>query len=159
MPATSSTPRKAAIQTIAGRSALKAHHPNASENGAAPPRPTSDYFGINTFGWRQMRSKLPKDVYAKLVASIRHGKKLDGEIAPTVAQVIKEWAISRGVTHFTHWFQPLTGTTAEKHARQCLHSNLRHHHYRDLSFVDVTRRTSRRWWRRLFAGTILGKLV
>ena len=62
-----------------------------------------------------MRDKLPKDVYAKLAASIRHGKKLDLEIAPTVAQVIKEWAISRGVTHFTHWFQPQTGLTAEKH--------------------------------------------
>src|SRR3954463_10600843 len=62
-----------------------------------------------------MRDKLPKDVYAKLVAAIRHGKKLDVEIAPTVAQVIKEWAISRGVTHFTHWFQPQTGLTAEKH--------------------------------------------
>ena len=52
--------------------------------------PTSAYFGINTFGARQMRDKLPKDVYAKLVAAIRHGKKLDLEIAPTVAQVIKE---------------------------------------------------------------------
>jgi glutamine synthetase len=77
--------------------------------------PTSSYFGINTFGARQMRDKLPKDVYAKLVAAIRHGKKLDLEIAPTVAQVIKEWAIGRGVTHFTHWFQPQTGLTAEKH--------------------------------------------
>ena len=77
--------------------------------------PTSSYFGINTFGARQMRDKLPKDVYAKLVAAIRHGKKLDLDIAPTVAQVIKEWAISRGVTHFTHWFQPQTGLTAEKH--------------------------------------------
>ena len=111
MPSTSSTPRKAAIQTITGRSALKPAHPNASDNGTAPTKPTSDYFGINTFGWRQMRSKLPKDVYAKLLASIRHGKKLDVEIAPTVAQVIKEWAISRGVTHFTHWFQPMTGLT------------------------------------------------
>src|SRR5215211_3897424 len=115
MSTTSSNPRKAAIQTIAGRAAIKPSHPNASENGAAPPRPTSDYFGINTFGWRQMRSKLPREVYAKLLASVRHGKKLDGEIAPTVAQVIKEWAISRGVTHFTHWFQPMTGLTAEKH--------------------------------------------
>jgi len=115
MPSTSSTPRKAAIQTITSRSAIKHAHPNASDNGTAPAKPTSDYFGINTFGWRQMRSKLPKDVYAKLLASIRHGKKLDSEIAPTVAQVIKEWAISRGVTHFTHWFQPMTGLTAEKH--------------------------------------------
>ena len=77
--------------------------------------PTSSYFGINTFGARQMRDKLPKDVYAQLAASIRHGKKLDIEVAPVVAQVIKEWAISRGVTHFTHWFQPQTGLTAEKH--------------------------------------------
>ena len=115
MPTTSSTPRKAAIQTIAARAALKLPHPAVSENGTSPPRPTSDYFGINTFGWRQMRSKLPTDVYSKLLDSIRHGQKLDGEIAPTVAQVIKEWAISRGVTHFTHWFQPMTGLTAEKH--------------------------------------------
>jgi glutamine synthetase len=84
-------------------------------NGAGAPVPTSQYFGINTFGVRQMRDKLPKDVYKKLVAAIRQGKKLDLEIAPTVAQVIKEWAISRGVTHFTHWFQPQTGLTAEKH--------------------------------------------
>ncbi|HEX6052693.1 MAG TPA: glutamine synthetase III [Gemmatimonadaceae bacterium] len=115
MPTTSSTPRKAAIQTIAGRAALKPPYSSVTENGTSPPRPTSDYFGINTFGWRQMRSKLPKDVYSKLVDSVRHGQKLDSEIAPTVAQVIKEWAISRGVTHFTHWFQPMTGLTAEKH--------------------------------------------
>jgi len=115
MPTTSSTPRKAAIQSIAGRAALKLPAPNGSENGVHPPRPTSDYFGSNTFGWRQMRSKLPNDVYGKLLNSVRHGQKLDSEIAPTVAQVIKEWAISRGVTHFTHWFQPMTGLTAEKH--------------------------------------------
>jgi len=84
-------------------------------DGHAHDLPTSSYFGINTFGARQMRDKLPKDVYAKLVAAIRQGKKLDLEIAPTVAQVIKEWAIGRGVTHFTHWFQPQTGLTAEKH--------------------------------------------
>ena len=70
---------------------------------------------MNTFGLRDMRAKLPKDVYKKLAASIRLGKKLDSDIAPVVAQVIKEWALSRGVTHFTHWFQPQTGLTAEKH--------------------------------------------
>ena len=87
----------------------------ASNGDGATSLPTSAYFGINTFGARQMRDKLPKDVYAKLAASIRHGKKLNIEDAPTVAQVIKEWAMSRGVTHFTHWFQPQTGLTAEKH--------------------------------------------
>src|SRR4030081_889127 len=89
--------------------------PHAGSNNGDGTLPTSAYFGINTFGARQMRDKLPKDVYAKLAASIRLGKKLDVEVAPTVAQVIKEWAISRGVTLFTHWFQPQTGLTAEKH--------------------------------------------
>lgn len=90
--------------------------PSHSFNGdGVTPVPTSAYFGINTFGVRQMRDKLPKEVYAKLAASVRLGKKLDLDVAPTVAQVIKEWAMSRGVTHFTHWFQPQTGLTAEKH--------------------------------------------
>ena len=62
-----------------------------------------------------MRAKLPKHAYEKLVSAIRHGKKLDLDIAPTVAQAIKEWAMSRGATHFTHWFLPQTGLTAEKH--------------------------------------------
>ncbi|CAN5890289.1 glutamine synthetase III [soil metagenome] len=97
--------------------AARAPHPVApsSNDDGAVPVPTSAYFGINTFGARQMRDKLPKDVYAKLAASVRLGKKLDVDVAPTVAQIIKEWAISRGVTHFTHWFQPQTGLTAEKH--------------------------------------------
>ena len=79
------------------------------------PSPTSAYFGVNTFGARQMRAKLPAEVFVKLLASVRLGKKLDIDIAPTVAQVIKEWAVSRGMTHFCHWFQPQTGLTAEKH--------------------------------------------
>jgi glutamine synthetase len=83
---------------------------NGQEHGSV-----ASYFGINTFGARQMRTKLSKDVYAKLSAAIRLGKKLDTEIAPTVAQSIKEWAISRGASHFTHWFLPQTGLTAEKH--------------------------------------------
>jgi len=111
MSATSSSPRKAAIQTIVDRPIKTPPAPYE----AGVPRPTSEYFGVNTFGAKQMKSKLPKDVYAKLVSSIRLGQKLDLEIASTVAPVIKEWAISRGVTHFTHWFQPQTGLTAEKH--------------------------------------------
>ena len=86
----------------------------AIENGGTPLR-ISEYFGINTFGHRQMRDKMPKEAYAKLITAIRHGKKLDPEIAPIVARVIKEWALEHGATHFTHWFQPQTGLTAEKH--------------------------------------------
>jgi glutamine synthetase len=115
MPATGLNPRKAAIQDIASRTARNSNGTvNGNGNGNGQ-HPTSEYFGMNTFGARQMRARLPKEVYAKLVGAIRQGKKLDAEIAPTVAQVIKEWAISRGVTHFTHWFQPQTGLTAEKH--------------------------------------------
>jgi glutamine synthetase len=114
MPATGLNPRKAAIQDIASRTARNSQAVNGNGNGNGQ-HPTSEYFGINTFGARQMRARLPKEMYAKLVGAIRQGKKLDAEIAPTVAQVIKEWAISRGVTHFTHWFQPQTGLTAEKH--------------------------------------------
>src|SRR6266480_2457706 len=105
------TPRKALLTEITTREPRVA--PGFNEDGI--PGPTSQYFGINTLGVRQLRDKLPKEVFATLAASIRHGKKLDLAIAPVVAQVIKEWALSRGVTHFTHWFQPQTGLTAEKH--------------------------------------------
>src|SRR5215216_354639 len=83
----------------------------------APDRPgrISEYFGINTFGIRQLRDKLAKADYDRLVASVRQGKKLDSDVAPAVAKAIRDWAISRGATHFTHWFQPQTGLTAEKH--------------------------------------------
>ncbi|HEX3866156.1 MAG TPA: glutamine synthetase III [Gemmatimonadaceae bacterium] len=82
---------------------------------SAAHRRTSEYFGVNTFGVRQMRDALPRATYAKLLDAVRHGKKLDVEIAPRVAQAIRDWAIERGATHFTHWFQPQTGLTAEKH--------------------------------------------
>ena len=79
--------RKSSLRELASRLPKSPFGNNGDGHLHAP---TSSYFGINTFGARQMRDKLPKDVYAKLVAAIRHGKKLDLEIAPTVAQVIKE---------------------------------------------------------------------
>jgi glutamine synthetase len=113
MSTTASSPRKSVLQAIASSAA----RPHGASNGTAPTitTPVSEYFGINTFGAQQMRAKLPKEVYASLVSAIRHGKTLDIDVAPTVAQAIKEWAISRGATHFTHWFLPQTGLTAEKH--------------------------------------------
>ncbi|MFP5354243.1 MAG: glutamine synthetase III [Gemmatimonadota bacterium] len=101
--------RKSAMAAIATRVAKSSPSPTGDKASV------SEFFGINTFGAHQMRSKLPKDVYARLSASIRLGKKLDLDIAPTVAQAIRDWAVSRGATHFTHWFQPQTGLTAEKH--------------------------------------------
>lgn len=92
---------------------------NIARNGLAERNShfenASSYFGVNTFNEMVMREKLPKDVYEKLVKTVRTGHKLDMGIANAVAHAMKEWAISKGVTHFTHWFQPQTGLTAEKH--------------------------------------------
>ena len=115
MAVSTSSPRRSAIQEIIARSRSAASAPAVHPETNGRPQATSSYFGCNTFGARQMRDKLPRVVYDNLVASIRLGKKLDPAIAPAVAQVIKEWATSRGATHFTHWFQPQTGLTAEKH--------------------------------------------
>jgi glutamine synthetase len=107
----SSTPRSEALRAIATRAAIIPDVPAMRPD----PKPTSSYFGSHTFGAKQMRDKLPKDVHQKLTEAVRLGKKLDAEIAPAVAKAVKEWAISQGVTHFCHWFQPQTGLTAEKH--------------------------------------------
>ncbi|MDR3120670.1 MAG: glutamine synthetase III [Clostridiales bacterium] len=72
-------------------------------------------FGSMVFGDRAMRERLPKETYKALQRTIQEGKSLDASIAGVVANAMKDWAIEKGVTHFTHWFQPLTGVTAEKH--------------------------------------------
>lgn len=85
------------------------------EKPASNNTPVSEYFGCLTFGLAQMREKLPKDAYANLLKTLEHGKKLQKETADQIANVVKEWAVAKGVTHFCHWFQPMTGLTAEKH--------------------------------------------
>ncbi len=77
--------------------------------------PIEELYGQNVFNDEQMRKRLPKDVYRKLKQIIDRNERLDPVIADTVAAAMKEWAIERGATHYTHWFQPLTGLTAEKH--------------------------------------------
>lgn len=74
-----------------------------------------EIFGSLVFNDATMRAKLPKDTYKKLKKTIDDGKHLDLSIANEVAHAMKEWAIENGCTHFTHWFQPMTGITAEKH--------------------------------------------
>lgn len=102
----SSNIRKAALLDVSNRKVVTETVPGVN---------ASSYFGCNTFNDQVMREKLSKDVYVKLKNTIRTGAKLDMEIANAVAHAMKEWAISKGVTHFTHWFQPQTGLTAEKH--------------------------------------------
>jgi glutamine synthetase len=74
-----------------------------------------EVFGENLFGLHQMKSRLPKPQYQALLSTVRNGTELDPSVADAVAVAMKEWAIEKGATHFTHWFQPLTGLTAEKH--------------------------------------------
>ena len=98
--------RNHAIQSVAARP-VEAPAPSVPVN--------ADDFGIDVFNETAMRKYLPKDVAEKLLATVNSGVPLDPEIAGTVAHGMKEWALERGATHYTHWFMPLTGGTAEKH--------------------------------------------
>lgn len=75
----------------------------------------TEIFGENVFSDAVMEQRLPKKVYKELKQTIEEGKELDPMIAEVVAEAMKDWAIEKGATHYTHWFQPLTGVTAEKH--------------------------------------------
>ena len=74
-----------------------------------------ELYGSQVFTDRVMRDKLPKDVYRALKKTIEKGTHLELDVANAVALAMKEWAVENGATHYTHWFQPLTGYTAEKH--------------------------------------------
>jgi glutamine synthetase len=88
---------------------------NGSFRKTDEPMDIERIFGENTFGLDQMKSRLPKSVFKSILATIEKGEPLDMSIADSVAMAMKEWAVEKGATHFTHWFQPLTGFTAEKH--------------------------------------------
>jgi len=74
-----------------------------------------DIFGSMVFNDQEMRQRLPRDAYRALRKTIDEGAPLDISVANVVANAMKEWAMEKGATHFTHWFQPMTGVTAEKH--------------------------------------------
>ena len=74
-----------------------------------------EIFGCMVFNDAVMRQRLPKDVYKSLTETIQTGKMIDVSIANVVANAMKDWATEKGATHYTHWFQPLTSVTAEKH--------------------------------------------
>ena len=78
-------------------------------------RNVTEYFGENVFNESVMKARLPKDTFKQVQAAIYNGKRLDPSAAAVVANAIKDWAIEKGATHYTHWFQPMTGITAEKH--------------------------------------------
>jgi glutamine synthetase len=89
-----------------------------TRNAPASPAPLTDIdalFGARTFGLKEMRARLPRPVYKALLRTIEQGEPLDPVHADVVAMAMKEWAVENGASHYTHWFQPLTGSTAEKH--------------------------------------------
>ena len=75
----------------------------------------ADYFGSLVFNDAVMREKLPKDIYKTLRQTVSEGRDIDLAVANSVANAMKVWALEHGCTHYTHWFQPMTGITAEKH--------------------------------------------
>jgi glutamine synthetase len=88
--------------------------PSSRETAGRTPPPSST-FGSHTFNLDAMRKRLPRPVFEAIQATIRSGEPLDEGLADVVAGAMKDWALEHGATHFTHWFQPLTGATAEKH--------------------------------------------
>ncbi|QEH34037.1 Glutamine synthetase [Aquisphaera giovannonii] len=100
--------RQAAIESVT----------NWPATGRRAPKTTTtirQLFGSNVFSDDQMRARLPENVYKAIRETLRKGVALDASVADVVAAAMKDWAIERGATHYTHWFQPMTGLTAEKH--------------------------------------------
>ena len=99
------------LRTIALKEAQNREIPEIT----APSTKISEFYGSNVFDKKKMKEYLSKDVFEKLISSINQGELINQDDANQIAAAMKAWAMSKGVTHYTHWFQPLTGTTAEKH--------------------------------------------
>ena len=102
------TARREALQTVQSRDPVR-----SSVDYTVTP--VSEIFGSNVFNRQVMRKLLPKNVYKAVLRCLDHGEQLDPAMADIVANAMKDWAISKGATHFTHWFHPMTEQTAEKH--------------------------------------------
>ncbi|WP_177179720.1 glutamine synthetase III family protein [Cyclobacterium xiamenense] len=100
------TLRQQALMKVQGRPKVAA---------VAPSLKISDYFGSQVFGLKEMQETLASPVFKKVSTAIEKGTKIDMSTADEIATAVKSWALSKGATHYTHWFQPLTGSTAEKH--------------------------------------------
>ncbi len=107
-----STPRHAARLAVQERQPLTFEAPRQPDGHRLP---VSAYFARHVLDMIKLRERLPRENYDALISTLKHGKPLPREVAEAVASVARDWAISHGATHFTHWFQPMTGLTAEKH--------------------------------------------
>jgi glutamine synthetase len=95
--------------------ALEAVLTRTTPDVKVPSQKISDYYGANVFDMQKMKDFLSKDAYQSIITAIEKGEPIQRDMAEHVATAMKSWAIAKGATHYTHWFQPLTGTTAEKH--------------------------------------------
>ncbi len=107
-----STPRDSARLLVMGRQPRTFDAPRLPDGHRSP---VSTYYGRHVLDLIKLREKLPRETYQSLVSTLRHGTPLTRDVAESVASAAREWAVSHGATHFTHWFQPMTGLTAEKH--------------------------------------------
>jgi len=107
-----SNPRHDALRVVTARKPLASQRPRGADGR---PLPVRDYFGSHTFGVDQMRQRLPARVVERFVAVVGNRGTLDRELADAIAGAALQWAMEKGATHFCHWFQPMTGLTAEKH--------------------------------------------
>src|SRR6185436_9364484 len=107
-----SAPRIAAVQAAQNRTPRVFERPQSADGRLLTSK---EYFGVNTFSDEQMRARLSGDVYRNYRAVVDGSSTLDRPTADAIAKAVFEWAQERGATHFCHWFQPLTGLTAEKH--------------------------------------------
>jgi len=101
-----SNTRNKAIETVQNRERIDVKLPSTR---------VSDFFGENVFNDAAMKKYLSEEAYLSVRASIEAGSKIDRKMADQIASSMKAWAIEKGATHYCHWFQPLTGLTAEKH--------------------------------------------
>lgn len=101
-----STLRFKALETVQNRKPVTVTPPSSQ---------ISEYFNINVFNDVAMQSFLPKEAYKAVQSAVKNGEKINRDVAEQIAAGMKAWAMNRGATHYTHWFQPLTGLTAEKH--------------------------------------------
>ena len=101
-----------AVQKAASRTIRTFPRPT---DGQGRPMRISAMFGARTFNAERMRERVPPEVFSRWSETIDHGRKLDRPVADAIAHAVKEWALEQGVTHFCHWFHPMTGSTAEKH--------------------------------------------
>ncbi len=106
-------PAKARIAAVAAATSWS-FPPVPADWGASASR-VDKYFACDVFNQRTIRQRLPKDIFKRLMRTVELGEPLDPQVADIVAAEMKDWAVEHGATHYTHWFQPLTGLTAEKH--------------------------------------------